>query len=388
MKQIILLHLLIIIILTGCSNLFVSSLNQKMVASIKIGVAPGEIQIQTEETDGINEGDESDNGGNSKDGKNKDEKNKDIKKKPRWDDNALKTLTFKIAVHKNKIIAADNNFKRLQIFDDDGSLELIIGSINTKESKEKKSYKEVNFNFNVIGSFAMDNDNNIYVQNRLVTKSSTGDSDFLPSYIIVFNKNGELQYTMGKTGTQDIPFFYIEKLFIDSEERFFVLSRSFNSWELIRFNNKKREKYEDFSKLNFVETENNSTYKGAIENIEIFESGNGVIISVAYYNDVRFKYRKLYEYSLDKSEIVREITNIDDPKNVLFNIVDDKILYFWNIEGKETKFILFNMSGNIINNIKIDFDRNNIFSKIIHNESGTIYSYHVNDDRLKIYSWK
>jgi len=378
MKQIILFHLLIIFFLTGCSNLFTSSLDQKAVASIKIGSAPGEIQIEPEDSKNPSKSDERNAAG----------RGRETKKNVKWDDNALKTLTFKVSVWQDKIIVADNNFKRLQIFDDDGSLELLIGSINTKDSKEKKSYKEVNFNFNVIGSFTMDNDKNIYVQNRLMTKDSAGDSDFLPSYILVFNKNGELQYTMGKSGTSDIPFFYIEKLFIDSNERLFVLSRSFNAWELIRFSKKKRDLYENFSKLNLVETENNNTYKGMIENIEIFESGNGVIISVAYYHDVRFKYRKLYEYSLVKSEVVREITNIDDPKNVLFNIVDDKILYFWNIEGKETKFMLVNMNGSIISNIKIEFDRNNIFSKIIYDESGVIYSYHVNDDRLKIFSWK
>jgi hypothetical protein len=387
MKSIILFYLLIIVFFTGCSGFFTSSLDQKTVASIKIGSGTGEIQIETEEKRNISEGDDSFVEVKCKDVENKDEKNRDIKKKLRWDDNALKTLTFRIAVYKDKIIAADRNFKRLQIFDDNGSLELVIGPINTKDSKEKKSYKEVNFNFNVIGSFTMDNDN-IYVQNRLVPKSAMGESDFLPSYILVFKRNGELQYIMGKTGTSDIPFFYIERLFIDAENRLFVLSRSFNTWELIRFNNKKREKYEDFSKLNLVETENKNTYKGTIENIEIFENGKGVIISVAYYHDVRFKYRKLYEYSLEKGEIVREIANIDDPKNVLFNIVDDKILYFWNIDGKETKFMLVNMNGSIINNIRIEFDRNNIFSKIIHDEAGTIYSYHVSDDILKIYAWK
>ena len=376
MKQIILFNLLIIFLLTGCSKFFTSSLTQKNLASIKIGSGPGEIQIETDESKNTGEDDAAV------------VKKKDPKKKSRWDDNALKTLTFKIAIQHGKIIAADKNFKRLQVFDDDGSLELLIGSLNTKDTKEKKNYKEGNFNFSVIGSFTMDNNNNIYVQNRLATRSAAGDSDFLPSYILVFNKNAELQYIMGKTGTPDIPFFYIEKLFIDSDGRLFVLSRSFNSWELFRFNNRKRDKYEDFSKLNLSETENKNTYKGIIETIEIFENGKGVIISVAYYHDVRFKYRKLYEYSLEKNEIVREITNIADPKNVLFNIINDKILYFWNIEGKEIKFMLVNMNGNIINNVKIEFDRNNIFSKIIHDESGSIYSYHINDDKLKIYAWK
>jgi hypothetical protein len=103
---------------------------------------------------------------------------------------------------------------------------------------------------------------------------------------------------------------------------------------------------------------------------------------------VRFKYRKIYEFSLEKDKIVREITSIQDPKNVLFNIVDDKILYFWNIEGKEIKFMLVNMDGNIINNIKLEFDNNNIFSKIIHDENGVIYSYHIYDDTMKIFEWK
>lgn len=337
---------------SGCSKWFVNSLNSKTVASIKSGDGPGQIQIVRDEY-------------------------------------SLNSLSFRIEVHKNKIITADNNLKRLQILDGNSSPELIIGSL---QSIDKNKYKAVNFNFNVIGSFTMDDDNNLYVQNRLISKTaSAGDQEganFSPSYILVFNENGELQYTMGKTGTPDIPFFYIEKLFIDSEDRLFVLSRTFNTWELYRFNKKKREKYIDFSKLNFTEKENENTYNGKIENIVTLSSGEEVIISVAYYYDVRFKYRKIYEFSLEKDKIVREITSIQDPKNVLFNIVDDKILYFWNIEGKEIKFMLVNLDGNIINNIKLEFDNNNIFSKIIHDEEGSIYSYHIYDDTMKIYEWK
>lgn len=352
MKKIIIPVLLSLIFFNSCTQWFVNSLTSKTVASIKSGDGPGQIQIVRDEY-------------------------------------SLNDLSFKIEVHKDKIITADNNLKRLQILDGSPTPELIIGSL---QSIDKNKFKTVNFNFNIIGSITMDDDNNLYVQNRLLTKSSAGGdqegANFSPSYILVFNENGELQYTMGKTGTPDIPFFYIEKLFIDSDDRLFVLSRTFNTWELFRFNKKKREKYVDFSKLDFKETENNNIYNGKIENIVILKSGEEVIISVAYYHDVRFKYRKIYEYSLEKDKIVREITTIQDPKNVLFNIVDDKILYFWNIEGKEIKFMLVNMDGNIINNIKVEFDNNNIFSKIIHDENGTIYSYHIYDDTMKIFEWK
>jgi len=352
MKKILIPVLISLISLNSCTQWFVNSLNSKTVASIKSGDGPGQIQIVRDEY-------------------------------------SLSDLSFKIEVHKDKIITADNNLKRLQILDSNSSPELIIGSL---QSIDKNKYKTVNFNFNIIGSFTMDDENNIYVQNRLLTKNSSGGdqegANFSPSYVLVFNENGELQYTMGKTGTPDIPFFYIEKLFVDSDDRLFVLSRTFNTWELFRFNKKKREKYVDFSKLDFTEKENNNVYNGKIENVVILKSGEEAIISVAYYHDVRFKYRKIYEFSLEKDKIVREITSIQDPKNVLFNIVDDKILYFWNIEGKEIKFMLVNMDGNIINNIKLEFDNNNIFSKIIHDEKGIIYSYHIYDNTMKIFEWK
>lgn len=351
MKKILIPALISLISLSGCTQWFVNSLGSKTIASIKSGDGPGQIQIVRDEY-------------------------------------SLSDLSFRIEIKKDKIITADNNLKRLQILNGSSTPELIIGSL---QSIDKTKYKTVNFNFNVIGSLTMDDDKNLYVQNRLLTKNAAGDEEgtrFSPSYILVFNENGELQYTMGKTGTPDIPFFYIEKLFVDSDDRLFVLSRTFNTWELFRFNKKKREKYIDFSKFDFTEKEENNTFNGKIENIVILKNGEEVIISVAYYHDVRFKYRKIYEFSLEKDKIVREVTTIQDPKNVLFNIVDDKILYFWNIEGKETKFMLVNMDGNIINNIKLEFDNNNIFSKIIHDENGTIYSYHIYDDTMKIFEWK
>ena len=40
-------------------------------------------------------------------------------------------------------------------------------------------------------------------------KPSQEETDFAPSYILVFNKDGELQYTLGQRGTPDLPFYYI-----------------------------------------------------------------------------------------------------------------------------------------------------------------------------------
>ncbi len=332
----------------SCSKWFVNSLSKNKLLEIKSGDGPGQLQIVRDEY-------------------------------------ALNDLSFRMAVHDGRVILADNNLRRLQLLDSSGRPDLVIGSLN---NIDKSQYKAVNFNFSVIGSFTIDESDNIYVQNRLESRKRGEGGSFSPSYILVFNKNGELQYTMGKTGTPDIPFFYIEKLFTDSSNRLFVITRTFNSWELYIFNKKKREKYIDFSTIDFREKDNGRTYSGKIENMIITRSGENLLISVAYYHDVRFKYRKIYEYSLEDNKINREMTTIPDPKNVLFDIIDDKIIYLWNIEGKSVKFMLINTDGNTINNIRLDLDNNTIFSKILTDEKGNIFSYHVIDNTMKIYEWK
>ncbi len=335
----------------SCSKWFVNSLTPKKILEIKSGDGPGQIRIIRDEY-------------------------------------ALSELSFRIEVHDGKFICADNSLKRLQIIKSSGVPELIIGSL---ANIDKAKYKAVHFNFSVIGSYTMDDDENLYVQNRLENRGSGKSNDggsFSPSYILVFNKNGELQYTMGKTGTPDLPFFYIEKLFIDENNRLYVISRTFNNWELYVFDKKKREKYIDFSKIEFKETEDRKTYSGKIENMIINRSGESLLISVAYYHDKRFKYRKLYEFSLENDTIARELTTIPDPKNDLFNAVDDKIIYLWNIEGKKIKFKLINTDGNIMNNIRLDMESNTIFSKIIADEKGNLYSYQVIENSMFIYEWE
>lgn len=349
MKKIIYLLIIPVLLLApSCTRWFVNSLSQNKLLDIKSGDGPGQVQIVRDEY-------------------------------------ALNDLSFRVEIHDGRIILADNNLRRLQVTNSSGKPELILGSLN---NIDKSKFRAVNFNFSVIGSLTMDDSDNLYIQNRLESRKGNDSGNFSPSYILIFNKNGELQYTMGKTGTPDLPFFYIEKLFTDASNRLFVISRTFNSWELYMFNKKKREKYIDFSKIDFSESEKGYTYNGKIENMIINRSGESMLISVAYYHDVRFKYRKIYEFSLEDDKVIRELTTIPDPKNVLFNIIDDKIIYLWNIEGKNVKFMLINTDGNIINNIKLELDNNTIFSKIITDEKGNIFSYHIIENSMKIYEWK
>lgn len=312
------------------------------------------------------------------------------------DEYALENLSFKIGIHNGNVCIADNNLKRVQVIEPEGTVKLIIGRI---KNIEEKNIKLSSFNFNIIGTFTMDKDDNIYIQNRFqsrgsrVTKRNENGADedinFSPSYILVFNEEGKLQYTIGQEGTPDIPFYYIEKLGIDEKGRLFVISRSFNSWTLFRFENGKRDFYADLSKIEFKEKEGDDEYEGKIENVKMFKNGEKILLSVAYYHGIRLKYRKIYEYSINKKKVTRMIVNIPDPKNVLFNIIDDKHIYFWDMEGNEIRFMICNMEGNVINNIMLNINKSkNYYTRIISDDIGGIYSYHVMKKGIKIFEWE
>jgi len=349
------LSLIICLTVISCSQWKVTDISSRNYAFIKNGTGPGEIVLKT-------------------------------------DDLGLENMSFDIGIYNNRIITVDNTLKRVQVLDSDGKTQVIIGS----GSKSKDDiYRFVPFRFSIIGQIYIDNYHNIYVQNRF-TRSGSGKWDqnghkmsFSPSYILVFNSDGELQYTLGRKGTPDIPFYHIEDLSADERGRLFVITRSFDTWDVFRFSGKKRDFYTNLGELSFEERVDSNLYKGRIENVKTFNDGERILISVSYYHGLRLKYRKIFEYSLPAKKIVRMVQQIPDPKNVLFNIVDDKYIYFWNLYNGEVKFMVCNMKGDIINNILMEFNQgNNFYTRVMGDPSGKLYSYSVTRSGVEIMEWE
>lgn len=309
-----------------------------------------------------------------------------------YNDNGVLNLSFLVRVFDGKIYTVDNALKRVQVFQHDGTPELIIGQKPAnKEDAEKIRY--TSFNFSFLGALAVDSSGNIYVQNRLMpsgagVSAKSDEMGFSPSYILVFNKNGELQTTLGQRGVPDMPFYYIESIEIDRHDRMFVLSRSFDTWSVYRFSGRKRDFYANLSAIDFKESEGKDTYTGRIENVKVFGSGESFLVSVAYYHGSRFKYRKIYEYSLQEGRIVKTVLEIPDPKNEFFTMVNDKHIYLWNVENKKIKFVIMNFDGNIISNIMITMRDNMCFEDIFVDESGQLYSTHVGRKDIGVMEWK
>lgn len=357
MKRVFVSVCMMTIMIAGCSFWKTTTLNPKRAAFIWNGSKPGQVSIKTDEY-------------------------------------GLEDLSVVVGVYNDMICVADNDLRRVQVLKPNGDVSLLIGNI---KNAKIKGISAGNFNFGVVGYMAMDDDDNIYIQNKFsrirdsVRERDVGNDsiDFSPSYVLVFNKKGELQYTLGQKGAPDTPFTHIERMYIDSKARLFVVSRTMESWSIFRFTGKNRDKYVNLNTMEFKEHEEGNVFEGKIDNVKIFSNGDSILISVSYYHGTRLKYIKIFEYSLGSGKIEKTIMNIPDPKNVLFDIIDDKYIYLWNVSNDDVKFEVANLDGTIINNVYLNVKhKRDFYSRIILDNSGRIYSYHITKKGVDILKWE
>ena len=344
---------LLLVALAACGHWKVSSYNSSRLCTLENGTEPGKVPLK-------------------------------------FGDDGIFDLTFGVRVFGGRIYVTDNALRRLQVLERDGSPELVIGP---KGAQAKGGdVKAASFNFSILGLLAADSDNNIYVQNRLTAgegRNFSDDLDFSPSYVLMFDRNGALQYTLGKQGLPNIPFDFIEHMEVDRADRLFVVSRKFNTWNVSRFQERKLTFSSNFSNADFTEKSDGGAFEGRIDCVKVFREGENLLLSVAYYQGLRFKYRKIYNYSVREGKIIRAIVNLPDPKNELFAIMDDSRLYLWNIEERRTRFVVTNFDGNIIDNVLLKFDdKRYYFQDLMVDEGGSFYSYRVNRNSVDILEWK
>ncbi len=355
MKKII--FLLIIIQLVSCGRWKTTKLKPEQVLSINSGSNAGDIMLEFDKDD-------------------------------------ILDISFRLSINQGSVFTSDNLLKRVQALDMSGNPLLFIGQKSKKlkiDSRIKKSY----FNFSIIGLTAVDSEDKIYIQNRFTStteknESSNGrKSGFSPSYILVFDKEGNLLYTLGKRGTPEIPFNFIEHMEIDNEDRLFVITRSYDTWDVLIFKDKKRSHEINFGEVDFRTNDDDNEIAGKIENILIYNNGENLLLSIAHYHDSEFKYRRLYSYNIINKKIDRTVMKIPDPQNELFTVIDNKHIYLWDIGERDVKFVICNFNGNIINNIILKLpETHDYFRDILIDDNEQLYSYHVDRKSIKLLRWR
>ena len=312
----------------------------------------------------------------------------------KYDDDDILDISFKVTLSNNIIYAADNVSKVLQVLDNKCELQLYIGEKKPPEI-EKGNAKYSKFQFSIIEAIETDSSGNIYIQNsfspsqRPNNPTYGNDSGFSLSYILVFDPKGSLLYTLGRTGSPDIPFTSIESLSIDKNDRLFVTTRYHDAWDIYRFSSRRKDLSVNFLETDFKEADGKDQLIGKIEKVIPFQSGDEMLISVGFYNGTNFKYRKIFRYSFQKENKLAVAFTISDPNNELFSIFDDKHIYLWDINREQIRYMVCNLNGDVVNNLSIKFPETNIsFEDVLMENSGNFYSYHASKKGIEIMEWR
>lgn len=371
-----------LLFISGCAKWKVSELQKNVLFEIQHGTIPGTLDISPNE-------------------------------------NEIVDLTFDVRISNNMVLCSDNRQHRFQVFNLEGEPEMAIGAVDvnddtetdetdeTAESDEDSgepeapelpfdgSIKLIDFSFGIIGTFVSDNEGRIYVENTILPadddnrRKQHSDMDMSPSYILVFNNEGEILYSLGKDGSTEIPFHSIYNMYTDNRGRLFVISKSSENWSVFRYDGKTRDFAANFDKESFIENDEGTAYSGLVENIIVFNSGNRLLVSVAYYDEIRFKYRKIYEYHVNENRIGKAVLELPDPRNELFSILEDKYIILWDYERRDLRFSIWNLQENIINNLRINLNGvRPFFEKVLVDETGRLYTLIVKEETVEIKEWK
>jgi hypothetical protein len=368
------LVLFIITSVSGCAKWKVSNLTKNVLLNIPIGREPGKLDVN------IN-------------------------------DSSYVDITFDVRVSNDRIYCADNTQKRFQVFNLQGKPELVIGNPEVKVPKSNAKIKEspseeteetdatvsedtgdelevTPFSFGYIGKFVADKNGLIYIQNTLLSKESRKDPR-APSNILVFNNKGKILYSLGKGGAADVPFYSLFQMYTDDKSRLFVVSKSYDNWSVDRYDGKIRDFTVNFSKDDFKVERDGESYSGLVEEIIPFNSGTTLLLSVAYYDSTRFKFRKIYEYHVQQKKLGKQIAELLDPRNELFTILEDKYIVLWDIDKKDIRFAIWNLQDSIVNNLRIDIQTTDyLYQKILSDEQGRLYTMVLTPESVEIKEWK
>ncbi len=143
---------------------------------------------------------------------------------------------------------------------------ILVISRGTRKENEKENVLRTKqrkyFEFNNIGKVAVDNENNIYIENKFIEKLPEKTEidifstesileqekhEIYVSYILKFDRLGNFMYKIGKNGINSDPFFYIYKTDVDDDGNLIVLTvdEEWKTWDYYKFDSEGNQLFYD-----------------------------------------------------------------------------------------------------------------------------------------------
>jgi len=314
-----------------------------------------------------------------------------------------------IGIVNDWYIVSEPSAKKIKIFKEN-KLSVIIKSDTIKNEKinapADSSVKVItNHYLNIPGMITGGQDDDFYVVSFSPTDSeSTYSTQNLNSTgiykILHFDVKGNFLQFIGRHSQIEMPFEKIVWMDVDENNHLWVSHRSFGELYLDKYNNGQEMESVDEKLCTatlFPPEKIDPKHLYTCEILYPFYDGRTVLM-VGRVDEVPeeksksgnyiFLYRKYITYDLkDKSseEIFGKIT---DPESYPYIPYNDHILIWRTVSSNRVKLAVYNDSGNLINNLQIDFfgKRSNWRSTYV-TLTGNTYSIRVFNNALELYQW-
>jgi len=311
-------------------------------------------------------------------------------------------------------------------------------------TKQRRSYP-----FNQIGSIAVDNENNIYVEDKVLqnlqqkeeidllgnSMNYEENGEHFVSYIMKFDRLGKFLCRIGKHGVDTEPFYYIFKIDTDKDGNLQVIT-SDERWEIWTYY-----RFDKQGKLELTRTVSTSE----VFNIQNMENTAFFVIDVfpSHMSDQLIYWISLYDTSSDTKEMKEEkalwgeeieIENVEKSKKeenikeenvrdllyykLLFYDLDAKKIgetykwenrvgenfssteellgfdgkangFLWKYMGNEKAIItIFKPEGNVVARRSFTFDDHGIWTNLNVAVDGSVSAIKITDDSLLFYRWQ
>ena len=172
------------------------------------------------------------------------------------------------------------------LYNPDVSPEPVVLNENT-ENRVITSKIAVKYNLRNIGEIAVDNEDNIYLEDTVSTDQKVWDDNLgviLESQILKFNRRGQLADIYGKEGVGNSLFPYINSIHTNSAGELIVICRTSDTWLVYWFTKAGRIKYSISINDQNIPAENE--YFPSIEKIVPDFEKEILFLQITYYSEV------------------------------------------------------------------------------------------------------
>ena len=321
----------------------------------------------------------------------------------------LVNVPMQIPTQSGNTFLVDSKNACIKIFSSSGTLEKVIGNIDTKTLK---GITYSNFKFGNLGLISLLNEDSFFIQNRLVANLGTGNkktaedlfskysgnlkisySSAIPSVILHMNTRGEVLQIYGAKGKNTEPFRYVEAIYNDGEEALFVFHKLGEGKRLSKFKEGAISGEIIETNLDLYQSPESNNYTISLEKMIPFKSGTHALVSFSFISkkDNRFKFRRIYKIAFGSNEVGEALKEIQDPSEILFHVLSNEDFYIWETEpqSNSVKLQVLDSSGNHINNRRLSFPNpRSQWRETYIDSDDKIFSVRVKSGYVEIYEWK